>query len=374
MIRREGPIPFDRFVEIALYDPESGFFATGHGAGRARRDFVTSPEVGSLFGACVARALDRSWRELGAPDPFVCIEAGAGRGLLARDVLRARPDCASALRYVLVERSDALRAAQHEALDLEPADEALGPFAQSGEDAVTPVHGAGPLAAALDELPALELDGLVLANELIDNLPFGIAQWDGTRWQEVRVAIEGDALGEVLVPAARIDDDALRSVTDGLFIPEGARLPIPRGIEAWLGGCGRMLRHGVVILIDYVDDVTGLLERGTSGWLRTYRAHASGSPPLAAPGAQDLTADVAREQLHHAARAAGFTVTDDRSQAAWLRDLGLDELESEGRRVWEARAHVGDLEALAGRSRVVEARALVDPTGLGAHRVITLSR
>ena len=73
------------------------------------RDFVTSPEVGTLFGALVARALDASWHELGAPDPFVVIEAGAGRGRLAADVLRAAPACAPALRYVLVERSAALR-------------------------------------------------------------------------------------------------------------------------------------------------------------------------------------------------------------------------------------------------------------------------
>ena len=72
-----------RFMEAALYG-EGGFFASGQGAGRAGRDFVTSPEVGSLFGACVARALDRMWHALGAPDPFLVVEAGAGNGRLAR--------------------------------------------------------------------------------------------------------------------------------------------------------------------------------------------------------------------------------------------------------------------------------------------------
>src|SRR5215211_6380558 len=95
-IRREGPIPFDRFVDAALYDEEGGFFTRGGGAGRAGRDFVTSPEVGTLFGGLVARALDGWWRELGTPDPFVVVEAGAGRGRLAADVLRAGPACAAA--------------------------------------------------------------------------------------------------------------------------------------------------------------------------------------------------------------------------------------------------------------------------------------
>jgi len=96
-IRREGPITFAAYMEAALYHEPDGFFARGGGAGRAGADFVTSPEVGSLFGALVARALDRSWLDLGAPDPFVVVEAGAGRGRLAADVLRAEPACAPAL-------------------------------------------------------------------------------------------------------------------------------------------------------------------------------------------------------------------------------------------------------------------------------------
>jgi len=115
LIHREGPITFDRFMEVALYG-EGGFFASGHGAGRAGRDFVTSPEVGPLFGLCVARALDRLWHALDDPDPFLVIEAGAGNGRLAREVLRAAPACLRALRYVLVERSPALRAEQRERL------------------------------------------------------------------------------------------------------------------------------------------------------------------------------------------------------------------------------------------------------------------
>jgi SAM-dependent MidA family methyltransferase len=93
-----------------------------------------------------------------------------------------------------------------------------------------------------------------------------------------------------------------------------------------------------------------------------------------APGTQDITADVVREQLAHAARAAGLRLESDVSQAEWLRDLGIDELAESATRAWEARAHVGDLDALASRSRVVEAAALTDASGLGGHRVITFSR
>src|SRR5207244_3070459 len=105
------------------------------------------------------------------PDPYLVIEAGAGRGRLARDVLAAAPACAPALRYVLVERSPALRAEQRELLKVEPFEDALGPVVRTDDDAPVPVTGMGPIVTALDELPAVPLDGVVLANELLDNLP-----------------------------------------------------------------------------------------------------------------------------------------------------------------------------------------------------------
>ena len=277
-----------------------------------------------------------------------------------------------------LQRSAALRDAQRDRLELEPADEALGPFArESRDDAPVPVSGTGPVCVALDELPALELTGVVFANELLDNLPFGIAEANAAGWREVRVGLGADGeLVELLVPAEPDDCAALDALTGDLVVPPGARLPIPRGLDAWLGACGRMLRHGTLIVIDYVADVAELLGRGTGagGWLRTYHAHRAGGSPLDEPGARDVTADVAREQLLRAARRAGFTALTDVSQAEWLSQLGIDELVEAGRRTWHERAHVGDLDALAGRSRVAEARALTEQPGLGAHRVLTFSR
>src|SRR3954452_1351210 len=122
--RRLGPIPFDEVMELALYHPEHGFYSAGGGAGRGA-DFLTSPEVGSLFGRVLARALDAWWRDLGEPDPYVVVEVGAGAGTLARHVLDAGPECARALRYVLVERSERLRDVQRGRLPMEPARQVL---------------------------------------------------------------------------------------------------------------------------------------------------------------------------------------------------------------------------------------------------------
>ena len=109
-IARHGPVRFDEVMQAALYDGEAGFYATVGQAGR-RGDFLTSPEVGPLFGAVLARALDAWWEEAGSPHPFVVVEAGAGSGTFARAVLHAQPRCREALRYVLVEQSARLRAA-----------------------------------------------------------------------------------------------------------------------------------------------------------------------------------------------------------------------------------------------------------------------
>jgi NADH dehydrogenase [ubiquinone] 1 alpha subcomplex assembly factor 7 len=343
-------------MEVALYG-EGGFFASGHGAGRAGRDFVTSPEVGPLFGMCMARALDRLWHALDDPDPFLLVEAGAGNGRLAREVLRAEPECLRALRYVLVERSPALRAEQRERLALEPADEALGPFVRrANDDQAVPAAGAGPVFAALEELPALAAgDAVVIANELLDNLPFGIAQWDGSRWLEVRVGHrEPDAFVEVLVPT-----DADR----GDEVAPGTRVPIPRGIDEWWRACEAMIVRGFVLVVDYATTIDALAARP---WLRTYRAHSVGTAPLDAPGEQDITADVVSEQLD---AAAPFPLVRTDRQRDWLGALGIDDLVESGRRIWEAGAARGDVEALAGRSRATEAAALTDPAGLGAHQV-----
>jgi SAM-dependent MidA family methyltransferase len=370
-IEREGPIAFDTYMELALYG-EGGFFSRARGAGRAGRDFVTSPEVGQLFGTLVGRALDGWWHDEHEPDPFLVIEAGAGRGRLAADVLASAPDCSSALRYVLVERSLALRAAQRELLTVEPFEDALGPIVRDGDDAPMPVARMGPIVTALDDLPAVALDGVLIANELLDNLPFRIAERRGDEWWEVRVALGDGKLVESTVPASvELAADA------DLVIPDpadGARIPVPSALARWLRAGAAALRHGRLVVIDYTATAAELVERGSDGWLRTYREHGRGAHPLETPGEQDLTIDVPREYLVVAAARAGLRLERELTQAEWLRMLGVDELVEGSRRAWEARAHIGDLDAVRHRSRVTEAAALVDPHGLGAHRVLVFRR
>jgi SAM-dependent MidA family methyltransferase len=376
-IRRNGPITFAELQEAALYDPDAGFFTTGRGAGRSGRDFITSPEVGSLFGRLVARQLDITWDGLGRPDPFVVVDAGAGIGRLAADVLRAAPRCASALRYVLAERAPALRNVQRDLIALEPADEALGPVV-AGVDRDEPdehVAGVGPIATSLDDLPSVTFTGLVVANELLDNLPVRVAERAADGWDEILVALDDDGqLVETAVPAQPAFAESVDEVAAGVEVPVGARLPVPVGAADWLIRAAAVLRRGELIVVDYAVPVAELVARGPASWLRTYRGHSRGDAPFDSLGDRDITCDLPLEHLLVVARRAGFRVAREMTQAEWLTELGIAELVEEGRATWRARAQIGDLEAIAGRSVVTEAEALVDPTGLGAHRVIVLAR
>ncbi len=293
---------FAEFMERALYHPEHGFYEAGR-AGRRGGHFITSPEVGPLFGAVAGRMLDRRWDELSQPVPFTVIDAGAGPGTLARTVAKAEPDCTPALRWINVERSAAGRAA----------------------------HNVGESTSAMPEGPLI---GVILANELLDNVPLRLFD------------PEGDEIGGHR-PS-----------------PETRLTPRQDLACAWLAQALSVLDRGTVVVIDYMSTTEEMAHRPWPEWLRTYRGHERGDDPWTAPGTQDITCEVALDQL-----AAVQTPTRVSTQADWLRAYGIDELVTEGTAIWQAGAAQGDLAALAGRSRAIEAEALLDPAGLGAFTV-----
>lgn len=337
-------MPFSAFQHAALYDPDAGFYARAGAAGR-RGDFLTSVEVGPLFGAVVARALDAWWHELGRPEPFTVVEAGAGAGTLARTVHKAAPAClrAGALRYVTVEVSDRLRERQPDWVE------------------------------ARTSMPGASLVGVVLANELLDNLTIDLAEWHRGSWHEVVVDVAPSGPAPAAVPrfvevrraAPASWHDVLSLVPDAPALGDGARVPVQRAAQDWLRDALALVEAGRVVVFDYAVAATAeLASRPSTGWLRTYRAHARGGSPLDAPGTQDVTCDVALDQL-----AAVAPPTSVATQAEWLTAHGIDELVAEGRRLWAARSGPADLAALLGRSRVTEAEALRDPSGLGGFTV-----
>ncbi|MEQ1701043.1 MAG: SAM-dependent methyltransferase [Ilumatobacteraceae bacterium] len=310
---------FDEFLSTALYG-EHGFYSAGGQAGR-RGDFITSPEVGPLFGAVLARWIDAEFDRLGRPDEFRIVEAGAGPGTLARTVLLAAPQWAG--RYTTVEIAAAQRAGHPES--------------------VTPRA----------TMPSEPVIGVVIANELLDNLPFRLAVFDGG-WREAVVHVGTDGVcSEQLVTAPPEWAQRLPA-----HAAHGSRAPMQEAAGNWVVAARSLLTTGSVLTIDYcVARTAGLVLRPWREWLRTYRGHERGSHYLRDVGLQDITVEVCLDQLPEPDAV--------RTQAQFLQRWGIDELVEQGRAAWEAAAGAPNLAALRMRSRVREAESLLAADGLG---------
>ncbi|HVR79567.1 MAG TPA: SAM-dependent methyltransferase [Acidimicrobiia bacterium] len=328
-IGANGPMPFERFMELALYDSE-GFFGSDVLRSEKFGDFLTSPEVSSLFGETLARFVERVRDRIG--DPFCVVEVAAGSGSLLRPLL-AEID----VEAIAVESSPAARAVLSE------------------------------LVPVTEELPP-SIRGVVIANELLDNLPMALAQRAGGQWRERWVGAEDDDL-------VFVDSEARPEVVEWLEsyagpVPDGGWVEVQLEARRWLADALSRLEAGAILIIDYGDTAENLLSRRQNGTLRTYRAHHLGPHPLDEPGQTDITADVnftALLDIHP-------NVTLHR-QDEFLTRLGLRERLFELRREELQAARLGDETArLRLRTLKTEAETLLHPRGLGDFRVFEVEK
>jgi SAM-dependent MidA family methyltransferase len=316
-----GAIPFSEYMQLALYG-QGGFYTIGGRAGRRGGDFITSPEVGPLFGTVIARALDAWWKELGSPSRFDVVECGAGPGTLARSILAAQPKCSDAMHYVAVEISASQRA----------------------------LHPKG--VESRETVPDGPITGVVLANELLDNLPFRLFVFDGS-WMEAFVS---QATGGQFVEVLHTLDVVPSCLPH--TAPHGSRAPIQDAAASWVRNSLSKINQGRLLLFDYCSSSTAdIALTPWREWLRTYRDQSRGTHYLTEPGLQDITTQVMLDQLP-----TGFSTS---TQADFLAQWGIDELVSEGNVYWESMKHAPDVAAMKMRSRSNEAISLTDSSGLG---------
>jgi SAM-dependent MidA family methyltransferase len=335
-------MPFERFMEMSLYDPEGGFFASDVLRSVKGGDFLTSPEVSPLFGEGVAKLVEREQQRVGSP--FVFVEVGAGSGSLLRTLLDSV--------NVPIEAW---------AVDLSPA----------ARNALAGVLQADRIVATLDDIHA-PFNGVILANELIDNIPMAIAQRVDGEWRERWVGADREQL--VLV-----DSHPRPEVLDWLerfggAVPDGGMVEVQLQAAEWLRQAMAMISSGSVVLFDYGDTAENLVPRRQDGTLRTYRSHHLGPHPLDEPGATDITADVNFTALESIAIEAGWEAKIWR-QDDYLADLGVRARISEMRRQELELARSGDeMERLKLRTLRTDAEALINPRGLGDFRVLVATR
>lgn len=334
-ILEHGPIAFDDFMREALYGPGGFYSETPVGA---HGHFVTSPHVHPMFGRLVGAALEELWVLLDHPTPLRLVEVGAGDGTLARELVGGFDRAGIPLVYGAVEVSAGAR-------------ETLAP--------VTPT-----VVQTLGELEPLA-PGLVVANELLDNLPFRRVRRHGPELVEIRVGIDDEAFVEVESP---LEGESLGHVELVDRVPDGRELVVPTGALSFVGELGRTLRRGYALLIDYA---TG--ERGGDE-VHGYRDHRVRSDVLREPGSADITAGVDLGAVVRRARAAGLNAFEDVSQRDALVALGLEawlseELAVQGGMLASARG-LEAVRTFGGRGR---ARMLADPAGLGRLRWLVLA-
>ena len=302
-IAAQGPLTFARFMDLALYDPVVGYYASGRAKIGKRGDFFTNVSVGAIFGEILAGQLREMWLRLGRPSQFTLVEQGANDGQLAFDILSATDEeTLAAIEYWIVEPFPVFRGLQEETL------KAFSPKVRWAED--------------LDGLPIF--DGVHLSNELIDALPFHLIRSTGQDWEELSVAANEDLL---VFEAARPGDllaDQIRALPRRV---KGTIAELRPAAGNWIHALANKLRTGFVLVIDYGFSREQLLSpHRTEGTFACYRAHRRDDRPLEEPGEKDITAHVDFTALAGSARDAGFKIEGYADQYHYLVGASQDVL------------------------------------------------
>lgn len=349
---RDGGISFRRFMELALYCPETGYYQRSARVVGQQGDFVTSVSSGPLFGRLLAAQFADWCANLSGPVQW--IEAGAHDGRLARDILEAlhreQPDLAARLEYWILEPSPARQRWQ--------------------ETVLNPFSGKVRWFPGVEHLPAGTVRGVIFANELLDAFPVHRLAWEASSrtWREFGVCPAGSAFDWCLLPSTGNEwAAALRDA--GVEIPEALQAILPDGFTieispeaaAWWRAAGDSLASGTLLTLDYGLSAHEILapERST-GTLRSYARHTVSADVLTHPGEQDITAHVNFTQLQRAGEQRG---------------LRTDELVSQGEFLTRIASRIWTDSSPPDVSAIRQFRTLTHPEHLGrAFRVLIQSR
>lgn len=362
-------IPFAAFMELALYAPEGGYYATKAGIFGATGDFVTSPFLAADFGELLAEQFFEMWVAIGQPEPFTLVEMGAGQGLVVQDVLRYLHrhhfDCFAALEYWIIESSPALVAKQKQHL-------------QNLANSWGHLHW-----YTWEQIAPASIVGCCFSNELVDAFPVHRVAIAQNQLQEVYVTLADasdsspsasaplpqfqDVWGDLSTPALRDYFDLVGiNLLDGSY-PDGYTTEVNLAALDWMATVANRLQRGYVLTIDYGYPAQRYYSpRRSEGTLQCYFQHAHHNDPYRHIGQQDITAHVDFTALERQGERCGLETLGFVQQGLWLMALGL------GDRIAALSHQQADSPQAV--QRVLQRRealhALMNPMGLGNFGVL----
>ena len=346
-ILRFGPMTFADYMRECLYHPVYGYYSKAESKRFA--DYYTSVDVHPIFARLLTRQFAEMWEKLGRPADFALVEAGAGVGRFAGQVLdfceAKLPAFYGALKYVAVERSGSRR------------DEAARQPKRHAE--------AGHFTASA-EAPAHIATGCLFSNELLDALPVHRVVIDSGAMKEVFVSYRDGRFADVMAPLSTCAISEYFAA-QGIALREGQHAEA--GLEAcdWISEIGRRLARGYVLTIDYGHAAAELFdERHMRGTLLAYQNHRASEEFYASPGEHDLTAHVNFTALEHWGKRAGLETEGSASQTAFLLALGQG---NEFADLYEE----GQSEAEHTKARL-QLKTLIYPEGMGERFQVLIQR
>lgn len=359
-------LTFAAYMDLALYQPQHGYYATNAAAIGASGDFFTSPHLGADFGELLAEQFVQMWEIMQRPNPFTLVEMGAGQGLLAVDILRylqrRYPTFIQALEYVIIERAAAfVTEQQRQANTLKDIDIQLR-------------------WSSLEALPSHSIVGCFFSNELVDALPVHQITLESGQLQEIYVTTtqNGNGTAQFDEVSGELSTPQLAAYFERVGIAFTSKLYLDRyrsevNLAAldWLQTVADRLQRGYVLTIDYGYTSNRYYSPTRSqGTLQCYYQHTHHSNPYIHIGRQDITAHVdftalERQGEQHGLNRVGFT-----QQSLFLMALGLGD-----RMVTLSQSTAGSAQSIQAALRQRDAlHLLINPMGLGNFGVLVQAK
>lgn len=302
----EGSIPFSRFMELALYTKDLGFYSGKNEKFGEGGDFITAPEISPLFAKCIAQQCCQIFAVLSTRQ---FLEIGAGSGIFAK-ILLLELERQNSLpeNYFIFEISDALRERQKDFLKKECA------------HLFSRIHW-------LDSLPKEKISGIIFANEVMDALPVHRFRIENNKVIERSVTCENDHFTwKNTIPSLELEN-AVKTIHSECELPSQYESEISLLLPSWIKSLADCLSHGVLLLFDYGYGRKEYYHPERSeGTLTCFHQHQKNTDPFVHIGAQDITAHIDFTKVAESAVDAGLLFKGYTTQAAFLFATGLVEL------------------------------------------------